>query len=127
MAANISIRLGYGIGGLLAPGAMAKAQLAPSVGDRPEARLFIRGFSAHQIGVAMLGLASWRWSALRRPAAGAAVAIDAADVISALAEAIARRRLEPDLVGGAIFSAAGALSAATVLRRRDEVRFSLSR
>jgi hypothetical protein len=116
MAANVAIRTAYGFGGLLAPGAMAKLRLAPQTGDRPEARLFVRGFGAHQVGVAALGLASWRWQRLRRPAAIAAVAIDAADVCSAVAEAIARRRLGQDLVGGVIFSSAGALSAAAALR-----------
>jgi hypothetical protein len=43
------------------------------------------------------------------------VTIDAADVISAVAEAIDRRRLDSELVGGVIFSAAGVLSAATAL------------
>jgi hypothetical protein len=76
----------------------------------------VRGFSAHQIGVAALGLASWRWQSLRRPAAAATVAIDAADVLSAVAEAIDRRRFDQDLVGGVIFSTAGALSAAVALR-----------
>lgn len=116
LAANVAIRVGYGFGGLLAPTAMAKLRLAPEIGDRPEARLFVRGFSAHQIGVGALGLASWRWRGLRRPAAAAALAIDAADVISAVAEAIDRGRLDQDLIGGTMFSAAGALSAAATLR-----------
>jgi hypothetical protein len=116
MAANVAIRIGYGFGGLLAPAAMAKLRLAPEIEDRPDARLFIRGFSAHQIGVAALGLASWRWQSLRRPAALAAVAIDAADVLSAAAEAIDRRQLSQDLVGGVVFSSAGVLSAAASLR-----------
>jgi hypothetical protein len=116
MAANVAIRLGYGLGGLLAPAAMAKLRLAPEVGDRPEARLFVRGFSAHQIGVATLGVVSWWWPELRRPAAAAAVAIDATDVLSAVVEAIDRGRLDQDLVGGVLFSAAGALSAAASLR-----------
>jgi hypothetical protein len=116
MVANAIIRMGYGVGGLLAPAAMAKLRLAPEIDDRPEARLFIRGFSAHQIEVAALGLASWRWQGLRRPAAAAAVAIDAADVLSAVTEALDRRRLDQDLVGGVIFSAAGALSAAAAWR-----------
>jgi hypothetical protein len=60
LAANVAIRVGYGLGGLLAPTAMAKLRLAAEVGDRPEARLFVSGFSAHQIGVGALGLASWR-------------------------------------------------------------------
>ncbi len=117
MAANVAIRLGYGLTGLLAPAALARLQMAPNLGDRPETRLFVRGFSAHQIGVATLGLASWRWAGLRRPAAGAAVAIDAADVISAVVEAVDRGRLDPDLVGGVVFSAVGELSALTALRQ----------
>ncbi len=117
LAVNVAIRLGYGVGGLVAPEALARVGFAPSIGDRPDARLFVRGFSAHLIGVAALGLAGLRRPSLRRPAAAAAVAIDVADVISAVAEAIDRRRLDPDLVGGMIFSSAGALSAAAALRR----------
>ena len=116
LAANVVIRVGYGLGGLLAPRGMAKLRLAPEVGDRPEARLFVRGFSAHQIGVGALGLASRRWPGLRRPAAAAAVAIDGTDVIAAVVEAIDRRRLDQDVVGGVVFSLAGALSAAIALR-----------
>jgi hypothetical protein len=116
LAANVAIRISYGIGGLVAPGALAKLRFAPPVDDRPEARLFVRGFSAHQIGVAALGLASWRWPSLRRAAVGAAMAIDVADVISATAEAVDRRRLDQDVVGGTIFSAMGALSAAAAWR-----------
>jgi hypothetical protein len=116
MAANVAIRLSYGVGGVVAPAALARLRFAPSVGDRPDARLFVRGFAVHQVGVAALGVASWRWPRLRRAAAGAAVMIDAADVISAVAEAIDRRRLDSELVGGVIFSAAGALSAAAALR-----------
>lgn len=116
MAANVAIRLGYGVGGVVTPAALARLRFAPSVGDRPDARLFVRGFAVHQVGVAALGLASWHWPGLRRAAAVAAVTIDAADMISAVAEAIDRRRLDSELVGGVIFSAAGALSAAATLR-----------
>jgi len=116
MAANAVIRLGYGIGGVVAPATLARLRFAPDVADRPDARLFVRGFAVHQIGVAALGVASWRWPGLRRAAAGAAVAIDAADIASAVAEAIDRRRLDSELIGGVVFSAAGALSAAATLR-----------
>ncbi len=116
MAANIAIRLGYGVCGLVAPAVLARIRFAPSVDDRPDARLFVRGFAVHQIGVAALGVVSWRRPGLRRAAAGAAVMIDAADVISAVAEAIGRRRLDSELIGGVVFSAAGALSAAATLR-----------
>ncbi len=112
LAVNVAIRLGYGLGGLLAPAAMAKLRLTPEIDDRPEARLFVRGFSAHLIGVGALGLASWRWPRLRRPAAAAAAAIDIADVISAVVEAADRSRFDQDLVGGIVFSSAGAISAA---------------
>lgn len=116
MATNVAIRLAYGVGGVAAPAALARLRFAPSVGDRPDARLFVRGFAVHQVGVAALGVASWCWPNLRRAAAGAAVTIDVADMISAVAEAIDRRRLDSELVGGVVFSAAGALSAAATLR-----------
>lgn len=112
MLANVVFRAGYGVGGLLAPAAMAKLRLAPDVAERPDARLFVRGFSAHQIGVAALGLASLRWRGLERAAGLAAVAIDAADMVSASAEAVKRGRLEADLAGGLVFSAAGVATAA---------------
>jgi hypothetical protein len=107
MLVNAGFRMAYGIGGLLSPAAMGRARLAADTPERPDARLFVRGFSAHQIGVAALGLASLRWSRLARPAALAAVAIDLADMLSAAIEAGARSELGDDLVGGSVFSAAG--------------------
>jgi hypothetical protein len=44
------------------------------------------------------------------------LAIDLADVASALVETARRRRLERDLAGGIVFSAAGAITAALALR-----------
>ena len=120
MVANIAFRLGYGVGGLIAPTAMAKLRLAPDLRERPDAQLFVRGFSAHQIAVAALGLASLRWRRLEQPAALAAVAIDAADMVAAAIEASERRRLDEDLTGGLIFSAAGAISAGAALAGRSE-------
>jgi hypothetical protein len=111
LAINVAFRVGYGIGGLVAPSTMAKLRLAPDVSDRPDARLFVRGFSAHQIGVAALGLAGMRWRRLQRPAAMAAIAIDAADMLSAAVEARDRGELNEDLTGGAVFSAAGLVTA----------------
>ncbi len=73
----------------------------------------MRAFSAHQISVALLGLASIRSPRLQRPAATAAVATDMADIASAVAEARFRKNaLAPDLVSGVVFSAAGAATAA---------------
>jgi hypothetical protein len=114
---NAVIRMAYGVGGLLSPTAMERMQLAPDTPERPEARLFVRAFGAHQIGVAALGLASLRWRQLERPAAAAAVAIDLTDIFSALVEAVKRGRLESDLAGGLVFSGAGAASAAVALRK----------
>jgi hypothetical protein len=113
---NAGFRIAYGIGGLLFPAAMGRLKLAADTAERPDARLFVRGFSAHQIGVAALGLASLRWRGLERAAAQAAVAIDAADMASAAVEAGKRRSLEADLVGGFFFSAAGFASAGGALR-----------
>lgn len=115
MLLNIGFRMAYGVGGLLTPSVMAKLKLTPSLPERPDARLFVRGFSAHQVGVAALGLAGLRWSRLRRPAALAAVAIDAADMLSAALEATERGRLEADLCGGLAFSAAGLATASAAL------------
>src|SRR5260221_4871317 len=116
--ANAGFRMAYGIGGLLSPAEMGRLRLAADSPERPDARLFVRAFSAHQIGVASLGLASLRWSRLGRAAALAAVAIDLADILSAAIEASKRSELSEDLVGGSLFSAAGVLTAAAALCAR---------
>ena len=116
MSVNAGFRIAYGIGGLLSPEAMARLQLAADTPERPDARLFVRGFSADQIGVAALGFASMHWRRLERPAALAAVAIDVADMLSAIVEAAKRRKLEGDLAGGLVISAAGVATASAVLR-----------
>lgn len=112
MAINAGFRIAYGIGGLLSPATMAKLEMAPDTPERPDARLFIRGFSAHQISVAALGLLSLHLRRLERPAAFAAIAIDTADIASALVESSKRGRLEIDVVGGIVLSAAGIVTAA---------------
>jgi hypothetical protein len=116
MYANVVFRLSYGVGGLVAPPLMAKLGLTPDVAERPDARLFVRGFSAHQIAVAALGLASGRWRTLERPAGLAAVAIDATDMLTAAVEACDRRRADADLIGGFVFSGAGVATALAALR-----------
>lgn len=115
MLANSTFRMAYGLGALFVPGAMARFRLAANTREHPQARLFVRGFGAHQIAVATLGLASRRWRTIERPAALAAVTIDVADMISAVVESEARERMDPDLTGGLVFSAAGVLTAAVVL------------
>jgi hypothetical protein len=45
--------------------AMATARLTPVTDDAPEARLFVRGFGAHQVAVGALGLVSRHWSPAR--------------------------------------------------------------
>jgi hypothetical protein len=112
MFVNILFRLGYGLGGLLAPAKMTKLRLAAQTAEHPEARLFVRGFAAHQVAVATLGLASRRWRRLEQPAAVAAVTIDAFDMISAVVEAGGRGKTDADLTGGLVFSAAGIATAA---------------
>lgn len=114
--ANALFRIGYGVGGLVAPSALAKFGLTPYTEERPDARLFVRGFSAHQIGVAALGLASIRRRELERPAMLAAAAIDVADMITAVVEGIDRRRVDADLAGGLVFSGAGVATALAAIR-----------
>ena len=116
MLLNSVFRVSYGVGALLAPSKMAKAQLAPATAGHPEARLFVRGFGAHQVAVAALGVASRRWRALERPAALVAITIDLSDMLSAVVEARDRGRLDPDLTGGLVFSAAGVATAAAAIR-----------
>jgi len=116
--ANAAIRLGYGVAVLLAPSkpAFGRLPLAPDTDSFPEARLFVRGFAAHQIGVGLIGLAGaahrdwWRTGMLL------AAAIDAADIASALIESRARPELGQDLSGGIAFSTAGLATAALALR-----------
>ena len=118
IAANAAIRIGYGAAVLAAPSKplFGKVPLAPDTDEFPEARLFVRGFAAHQIGVALVGLASLPRPDLRRPGMLLAAATDAADIASALVEVKARGRLEPDLRDGIAFSSAGLLSALAALR-----------
>jgi hypothetical protein len=116
MLANAGFRMAYGIGGLLSPAAMGRLRLAADTPERPDARLFVRGFSAHQVGVAALGLASLRWRRLRPAAALAAGAIDLADLLAAAIEAGKRSEPSGDLLGGAVFSTAGVMTAAAALR-----------
>lgn len=116
MLANAGFRMAYGIGGLLSPAAMGRLRMVADTPERPDARLFVRGFSAHQIGVAALGLASLSRARLARPAALAAVAIDLADMLSAALEARQRDELGGDLAGGLVFSAAGVATAAAAIR-----------
>ena len=108
---NSATRLAYGVGGLLAPRAMASARLAADTQENPQARLFVRGFSAHQILVAAIGLAALQQPRLERPALLAAIAIDASDIVSAIAEVTERNSADQDLAGGAIFSGAGIATA----------------
>ena len=119
IAANAVVRLGYGVAALAAPSrpVLGKVPLAPDTEELPEARLFIRGFASHQIAVAVVGLASLIQRDLRRPGMFLAAAIDVADIVSAVAEASARGRLDPDLRGGVAFSGAGVVSALVALRQ----------
>ncbi len=113
---NAGTRVAYGVGTLLSPAAMVRLRMAPDTSDRPEHRLFIRAFGGHMIGVGALGLLAHHRRRLARPAAAAALAIDLADIVSALVETAKRGRLESDLSGGIAFSASGAITAAMALR-----------
>lgn len=119
MLVNVLFRLAYGIGALLFPAKMAIARLAPDAEAQSEARLFVRGFAAHQVAVALLGLAGLHWRALQKPAAFAAVSIDLADMVSAVVEARDRGTMDRDLSGGLVFSAAGVATAGIAFLERE--------
>ena len=116
--ANATIRLAYGLVVVAAPSKTADTgmALAPNTDDLPEARLFVRGFAAHQIAVGLVGLASVRRRDLHRAGMLLAAGIDLVDIVTALIEARARRRLDPDLTGGIAFSGVGLASALAALR-----------
>jgi hypothetical protein len=118
VAANAAIRIGYGIRVLVAPSkpAFGSVPLAPDTEELPEARLFVRGFAAHQIGVALLGLASLVQPKLRRAGMLLAATTDFADIVSAAVEAAARGSVDSDLRDGIAFSSAGLLSALAAVR-----------
>lgn len=110
---NAGIRLAYGVVVALWPSSTADTPLAlaPDTDESPEARLFVRGFSAHQVGVGLAGLASLRSEGLQPAAIALAGAIDALDIATAVIEARARDSWDEDLVGGAIFSGVGLATA----------------
>jgi hypothetical protein len=112
-AANSIIRLTYGVAAAVAPSRplAGKIPLAPDTDHFPEARLFVRGFSSHQVAVALFGLASLTRPHLRRPAMALAAVTDLADIASGLIEARARARYDSDLTGGIAFSSLGFVSA----------------
>jgi hypothetical protein len=113
---NSLFRLGYGVGALVAPSAMASARMVPDTEDRPDARLFVRGFGAHQLAAGAMALGSLRWQRLERPAMTLAVVIDAVDMVSAAVEARDRGRMDVDVAGGLALSAVGAATASAALR-----------
>ena len=110
---NAGVRLAYGVAVTLWPSGTADTPLplAPDTDDRPKARLFVRGFAAHQIGVALAGLASLRSPQFEPAAIALAGAIDALDVVTALIEGRARGHWDEDLLGGMIFSGVGVATA----------------
>jgi hypothetical protein len=113
---NAATRVAYGVGTLASPALMERAGLASGTPERPDARLFVRAFGGHMVAVGSFGLLALRRERHRRAAATAALAIDLADIASALVETAKRGRLERDLAGGIAFSAAGALTAALAHR-----------
>ncbi len=119
MLVNSLFRLGYGVGALVAPSAMAAGRMVPDTDDRPDARLFVRGFGAHQLAAGAMALGSLRWRRLERPAMALAVVIDAVDMVSAAVGARARGRMDPDIAGGLALSAVGAATASGALLASD--------
>ena len=113
---NAATRVAYGAGALASPAMMERAGMAPDLPERPDGRLFVRAFGGHMVAVGSFGLLALHCRSQHRAAAAAALAIDVADVASALVEAGKRGRLERDLAGGIVFSAAGAITAALALR-----------
>ena len=114
------IRGAWGAGAYAVPGRMRRLELTggPDL-DRPDARLYVRGFGAHQVLVAGFTIAALRSERLLRPAIVLSLLLDGVDVASAVAEATARGRLDRTLAGGIVFSGGGAALFAAALRALD--------
>jgi hypothetical protein len=116
---NSALRAAYGVGALLSPSAMAAARMVPDTDDRPEDRLFVRGFGAHQLAVAAIGLASGRSRRLERSAIALAVGLDVVDAVTAAVEARGRGRMGEDVIGGLALSTGGLVLGLAALRAPD--------
>jgi hypothetical protein len=114
------LRGAWGLGALAAPMAMRRAQLTggPDL-DRPDARLYVRGFGGHQLLLAGFTIAAARSDELLRPALVLNVLLDGLDIASAVAEIPARGAADRTLVAGILFSGVGALTFAAALRSLD--------
>lgn len=104
MLGGTSVRMAVGLGYLLAPSKMAAARLAPNADDRPDARLFVRGFGGHQLVLGTVTLATTRG---RRPpdlVLAVNLLIDALDMTSTLLEVRVRGRSDRTLSRSIILS-----------------------
>jgi hypothetical protein len=111
------VRGAWGIGALAAPKAMRSAQLTGGRDlDRPDARLYVRGFGGHQVLMAGFTIAALRSDDLLRPALVLDVLLDGLDIASAVAEIPARGELDRTLTAGIVFSGVGALTSLAALR-----------
>lgn len=107
----------WGAGAYAAPAAMRRLQLTGGADlDRPDARLYVRGFGAHQVLAAGFTLAALRSPRLLRPALAMNVLLDGVDVASAVVELRARGGVDRTIAGGIGISAGGAVIFAAALR-----------
>jgi len=104
MLGGAAVRLAVGAGYLLASSSMASARLAPQTADRPDARLFVRGFGGHQLLIGALTLAAARARRLAGPVVALNLLIDALDMTSTALEVRARGRADRTLIGSIALS-----------------------
>jgi hypothetical protein len=115
-----ALRAAYGLGAFAAPGAMGRARLTGRDLDAPDARLFVRGFGAHQLLIAgFTAFAALRDEELLRPALVLSLLLDAVDVASAAAEVPSRGRIDLTLAGGFAISGGGMALFALALHGLD--------
>ena len=116
-----AVRGAWGLGAFAAPDAMNRAQMTggPDLA-LPDARLYVRGFGAHQVLVAGFTIAATRARHLLRPALVLSALIDALDIASAVAEVRARGGPDQTLVAGIVFSGAGLATFVAALRALDD-------
>jgi hypothetical protein len=115
------VRSAWGLGAFAGPDSMRRAQLTggPDL-DLPDARLYVRGFGAHQVLIGGFTLAATRSRHLLRAALVMSALLDSVDIASGVAEARARGGLDRTLAGGIVFSGAGLALFVAALRALDD-------
>jgi PPOX class probable F420-dependent enzyme len=116
MGAGAIVRLAYGVGALLAPGAMCARRLAPDVRGHPAGRMDFRGFGGLHANIAALTLHGAVRDRNTRLLLGLNLGCELSDVTATLLEWRARGRADRVLGGSLLLACAGLVTWTVALR-----------